>query len=32
VAAGAIPIGVALTGWFWPNRPRAGTGPLRARS
>jgi cytochrome c oxidase subunit 1 len=24
VAIGAIPIGLALSGWFWPERPRAG--------
>jgi cytochrome c oxidase subunit I+III len=32
VAWGAIPIGIALALWFWPNRPRADTGPLRKRS
>ena len=29
---GAIPLAVALTLWFWPTRPRATEGPLRARS
>jgi cytochrome c oxidase subunit I+III len=28
---GALPIAAALTGWFWPARPRASDGPLRAR-
>lgn len=28
---GALPIGVALVLWFWPTRPRATDGPLRAR-
>lgn len=32
VVWGALPIGAALTGWFWPQRPRAHTGPLRKRS
>ena len=29
---GAIPVGAALTLWFWPQRSRSSTGPLRARS
>jgi K+-sensing histidine kinase KdpD len=29
---GALPVGVALTIWFWPQRPRSQTGPLRVRS
>jgi cytochrome c oxidase subunit 1 len=29
VVAGAIPIAAALTGWFWPQRARAKTGPFR---
>jgi cytochrome c oxidase subunit 1 len=28
---GAIPVGIALTGWFWPQRPRRKAGPLRGR-
>ena len=32
VVCGAVPIGAALTGWFWPQRPRARTGPLRTRA
>jgi cytochrome c oxidase subunit I+III len=32
VALGAIPIGVALTGWFWPKRPRARSGPFGTRA
>jgi cytochrome c oxidase subunit I len=28
---GAIPVAVALTFWFWPQRERARTGPLRRR-
>jgi cytochrome c oxidase subunit I+III len=32
IAAGALPIAAALTGWFWPQRGRANTGPLRVRS
>lgn len=31
VAAGALPIAAALTGWFWPERERTRTGPLRVR-
>jgi heme/copper-type cytochrome/quinol oxidase subunit 1 len=31
VAWGSIPIGIALALWFWPNRPRSKTGPLRKR-
>ncbi|MDB5715963.1 MAG: cytochrome ubiquinol oxidase subunit [Sphingomonadales bacterium] len=23
---GAVPVGIALTGWFWPKRPRSGEG------
>ncbi|WP_375421107.1 cbb3-type cytochrome c oxidase subunit I [uncultured Sphingomonas sp.] len=29
---GAVPIGVTLTIWFWPQRERADTGPLRKRA
>jgi cytochrome c oxidase subunit 1 len=29
---GAIPIAVTLTLWFWPQRDRADTGPLRKRA
>ncbi len=29
---GAIPIGITLTIWFWPQRERADTGPLRKRA
>ncbi len=29
---GAVPVGVALTIWFWPQRERSKTGPLRVRS
>jgi cytochrome c oxidase subunit 1 len=32
IAIGAVPIGAALTGWFWPHRARTTTGPLRVRS
>jgi cytochrome c oxidase subunit 1 len=28
IPIGALPIGAALAGWFWPQRPRARTGPL----
>ena len=28
---GAIPVAIALTIWFWPNRPRASEGPFRKR-
>lgn len=31
IVAGALPIAAALTGWFWPQRGRAKTGPLRVR-
>ncbi|QQV76699.1 cbb3-type cytochrome c oxidase subunit I [Sphingomonas aliaeris] len=31
IVAGALPIGAALTGWFWPERHRAKTGPLAVR-
>ncbi|MDB5818012.1 MAG: cytochrome ubiquinol oxidase subunit [Rhizobacter sp.] len=31
LAWGSIPVALALTAWFWPTRPRATTGPLRAR-
>jgi len=31
IPAGALPIGAALTGWFWPNRPRAKIGPFEAK-
>jgi len=31
VAIGAVPIGAALTAWFWPKRKRATTGPLGGR-
>lgn len=29
---GAVPVAIPLIGWFWPQRPRATTGPLRKRS
>jgi hypothetical protein len=29
---GAVPIAVTLTMWFWPQRERADTGPLRKRA
>ncbi|MGF7147328.1 cytochrome c oxidase subunit 1 [Sphingomonas zeicaulis] len=29
---GALPVGIALTLWFWPTRPRATSGPLAVRS
>jgi cytochrome c oxidase subunit 1 len=29
---GAIPIAITLTIWFWPQRERADTGPLRKRA
>jgi cytochrome c oxidase subunit 1 len=29
---GAIPVAIPLIGWFWPQRPRATTGPFRKRS
>ena len=29
---GSVPVGIALTVWFWPQRERAHTGPLRVRS
>jgi len=29
---GAVPVALALTGWFWPQRPRARTGLFRERS
>ncbi|PXA98162.1 cytochrome ubiquinol oxidase subunit I [Nostoc sp. 3335mG] len=32
VVWGAIPVGAALTLWFWPKRKRATTGPLRVRT
>ncbi|HEX8445614.1 MAG TPA: cbb3-type cytochrome c oxidase subunit I [Sphingomonas sp.] len=32
VAWGAIPIAIALACWFWPQRDRAHTGPLRVRT
>ena len=28
---GAVPVAIALTIWFWPNRPRASEGPFRKR-
>ncbi len=28
---GAIPVAIPLIGWFWPQRPRATTGPFRKR-
>jgi len=28
---GAVPVGAALTIWFWPTRPRATTGPFARR-
>ena len=32
VVWGALPIGAALTGWFWPQRPRVRTGPFARRA
>ncbi|WP_420139774.1 cbb3-type cytochrome c oxidase subunit I [Sphingomonas sp.] len=29
---GAIPVAITLTLWFWPQRARANTGPLRKRT
>jgi cytochrome c oxidase subunit 1 len=29
---GSVPVAVALAAWFWPKRPRATEGPLRARN
>lgn len=29
---GAVPVAIGLTIWFWPQRPRSQTGPLRVRS
>ncbi|MCD2324300.1 cbb3-type cytochrome c oxidase subunit I [Sphingomonas sp. IC-56] len=29
---GAVPVAIALTCWFWPQRARSQTGPLRVRS
>ncbi|MBV8594013.1 MAG: cbb3-type cytochrome c oxidase subunit I [Caulobacteraceae bacterium] len=29
---GSAPVGAALVGWFWPSRPRARSGWLRART
>jgi hypothetical protein len=29
---GAIPLGITLTIWFWPQRERAETGLLRKRA
>ena len=29
---GAVPVTLAATGWFWPKRPRAKTGPFRVRA
>jgi len=31
IAVGAIPVAIALTAWFWPQRSRSRTGPLRVR-
>lgn len=31
IVIGAVPIAAALTGWFWPQRDRASSGPLRVR-
>ncbi|MCO6050218.1 cbb3-type cytochrome c oxidase subunit I [Mesorhizobium sp. RP14(2022)] len=31
VVWGSLPIAGALTAWFWPQRPRSKTGPLRVR-
>ncbi|MDB5725119.1 MAG: cytochrome ubiquinol oxidase subunit [Novosphingobium sp.] len=28
---GAVPVGAALTAWFWPKRPRSKDGPLGAQ-
>jgi cytochrome c oxidase subunit 1 len=28
---GAVPVGITLTIWFWPQRARSETGPLRVR-
>ena len=28
---GAVPVGLAATGWFWPHRPRAKSGLFKAR-
>jgi cytochrome c oxidase subunit 1 len=28
---GAVPVAITLTIWFWPQRPRAVSGPLRVR-
>lgn len=30
-AQGAVPVAIALTLWFWPQRPRTDTGPFRVR-
>ncbi|SFR75840.1 cbb3-type cytochrome c oxidase subunit I [Sphingomonas jatrophae] len=30
IVAGALPIGAALTAWFWPTRPRAGAAEAKA--
>ncbi|MCD2316229.1 cbb3-type cytochrome c oxidase subunit I [Sphingomonas sp. IC-11] len=29
---GAVPVAIGLTIWFWPQRPRSETGPLRVRN
>ena len=29
---GSVPVLITLTGWFWPTRPRATTGPFRRRA
>ena len=29
---GAVPVAIPLIGWFWPQRPRATTGPFGKRS
>ena len=26
---GAVPVAITATGWFWPKRPRASTGPFK---
>ncbi|MBV8683523.1 MAG: cbb3-type cytochrome c oxidase subunit I [Caulobacteraceae bacterium] len=29
---GSVPVAATIVGWFWPTRPRAQRGPLRART
>jgi cytochrome c oxidase subunit 1 len=31
IVVGAVPVAIALTAWFWPQRSRARTGPFRER-